>query len=34
MPIGMPVEVIFDPVTPEVTLVKFRPAGADGAPRP
>jgi uncharacterized OB-fold protein len=24
--IGMPVEVVFDDVTPEVTLVKFRPA--------
>lgn len=26
MPIGMEVEAVFDPVTPEVTLVKFRPA--------
>ena len=26
--IGMPVEACFDPVTPEVTLVKFKPAGA------
>ena len=25
--IGMPVEVVFDDVTPEVTLAKFRPAG-------
>ncbi len=25
--IGMPVEAWFDPVTPEVTLVKFKPAG-------
>jgi uncharacterized OB-fold protein len=24
---GMPVEVVFDPVTDEVTLPKFRPAG-------
>jgi uncharacterized OB-fold protein len=24
---GMPVEVVFDPVTDEVTLAKFRPAG-------
>ena len=24
--IGMPVEAVFDDVTPEVTLVKFRPA--------
>lgn len=28
MPIGMEVEAVFDPVTPEVTLVKFKPAGA------
>jgi len=26
--IGMPVEVVFDDVTPEVTLPKFRPRGA------
>lgn len=26
MPIGMAVEAVFDPVTPEVTLVKFRPS--------
>ncbi len=25
--IGMPVEAVFDAVTPEVTLVKFKPAG-------
>lgn len=27
--IGMPVEVVFDDVTPEVTLPKFRPTGGD-----
>lgn len=27
--VGMPVEVAFDDVTPEVTLVKFRPVRAD-----
>jgi uncharacterized OB-fold protein len=26
--IGMPVEAVFDPVTPETTLIKFRPAAA------
>ncbi|TVR07182.1 MAG: hypothetical protein EA385_13590 [Salinarimonadaceae bacterium] len=26
MPIGMEVEAVFDPVTPEVTLVRFRPS--------
>ena len=26
--IGMPVEVVFDDVTPEITLPKFRPVGA------
>jgi uncharacterized OB-fold protein len=33
MPIGMQVEAVFDPVTPEVTLVKFAPAGAGKAGR-
>ena len=30
MPIGMPVTAVFDSVTPEVTLIKFRPAGPVG----
>ncbi|MCO5089595.1 OB-fold domain-containing protein [Bosea sp. (in: a-proteobacteria)] len=31
MPIGLAVEVVFDAVTPEVTLVKFKPAGKAAA---
>ena len=31
--IGMRVEACFDPVTPEVTLVKFKPAGAPATRR-
>jgi uncharacterized OB-fold protein len=33
--VGLPVEVVFDDVTPEVTLPRFRPTGARGqSPRP
>lgn len=34
MPIGMPVEAVFDPVSPEVTLVKFRPQATAREPQP
>jgi hypothetical protein len=27
VPVGMPLEVTYDDVTPEITLPKFRPAG-------
>lgn len=31
MPIGMPVEVVFEDVTNEITLIKFRPVKAKGS---